>query len=269
MRARQLTTTSTGPAFGEIVSEGFLLDEQGQELAQFRQRFRAWLSRPMLDLHIELTPLSPPADYPWHSCYGARFAWRDESATLLRGTFGTASPTSHTRPETPDFLEVRIGRQNAVIFPGGLPFHQRHGTRMVDVLLITPGETCRTFDLGISLDREHPMQTALGVVSPAPVVSLNQGPPHVGATGWLFHLDAPNLLLTTLRPADDPPGISARLLETSGFGGPAELRCVRDPQRAVVLDAHGSVVMDATTQGDAVQLEVSANDLVQLRVEFA
>jgi hypothetical protein len=268
MRARQVTTTSTGPAYGEIVSEGVVVDENEQEVAHFRQRFRAWLGRPMLELRIELTPVRPPEGYPWHAYYGARFAWRDERASLLRGAFGSASVTSHTRPETPDFLEVRLGRQNAVIFPGGLPFHQRHGSRMVDVLLITPGETCQTFDLGLSLDREHPMQTALGVVSPAPVVPLRQGPPHVGAAGWLFHLDAPNLLLTTLRPVDDPAGISARLLECSGFGGPAELRCVRDPHRALVLDARGSVVMDAATTGDAVQLEVSANDLVQLRVEF-
>src|SRR5262249_48806503 len=42
MRARQVTATSTGPAYGEIVSEGVLLDESGQELAGFRQRFRAW-----------------------------------------------------------------------------------------------------------------------------------------------------------------------------------------------------------------------------------
>ena len=31
--------------------------------------------------------------------------------------------TSHTRPQTPDFLEIRWGRQNVVLFPSGLPFH--------------------------------------------------------------------------------------------------------------------------------------------------
>jgi hypothetical protein len=47
------------------------------------------------------------------------------------------------------------------------------------------------FDLTIGIDREQPMQTALGVASPVAVVPTTKGPPHVGASGWSFHLDAP------------------------------------------------------------------------------
>src|SRR5262249_55090771 len=154
-----------------------------------------------LDLRIELYVQLPPAGYPWHAYYGARFAWRDERATLLRGVNGTGYVTSHARPETPDYLEIRLGRQSTVLFPGGLPFHQRHGNRILDVVLIPEGETAQAFDLAIGLDREHPMQTALGMVTPVTLVPTPKGPPHVGATGWLFHLDAPNLVLTSLRPA--------------------------------------------------------------------
>jgi hypothetical protein len=246
-----------------------LLDTENQPLARFRQRFRAWLGRPVLDLRIEIMPEQPPQGYPWHTYFAARFAWRDERATLLRGVNGMSAITSHSRPETPDFLEIRLGRQNTVLFPGGLPFHQRHGGRMIDVLLVCPGEATQAFDLAIGLDRDYPIQTALGLVTPAPVAATTQGPPHVGAEGWLFHLDAPNLLLTSLRPATDgSDGIVARLLECGGFGGQAELRCVRDPQHAALLDARGSVQMDATTQGDAVLLDVGRHELVQLRVEF-
>ena len=67
---------------------------------------------------------------------------------------------------------------------------------MLDVILIPEGETETVFDLAIGLDREQPMQTALGMVTPVPVVPTTKGPPHVGAAGWLFHLDAANLLLT-------------------------------------------------------------------------
>jgi hypothetical protein len=270
MRATNIRVTSAGPALGEIVSEGTLSDEQGQVLATFRQRFRAWLARPLLEMRIELHPVKPPEGYPWHAYYAARFAWRDEGAALLRGAFASATLTSHNRPETPDFLEVRTGRQNTVIFPGGLPFHQRVGGRMLDVLLITEGETATTFDLGIGLDREQPTQTALGIASPVGVVLCEQGPPHVGATGWLFHLDASNLLLSTLRPAPDgAAGVVATLLETTGQGGQASFRCVRNPVRAFVQDLRGNAVLDASTQDDAVLLEVAANDLLQLRVEFS
>jgi hypothetical protein len=269
LRLKSVQTTSTGPAFGEIVSEGALLDPQDQVLATFRQRFRAWLGRPVLDLRVELFPARPPEGYPWHAYYAARFAWRDERATLLRGVNGSAAVTSHTRPETPDFLEVRLGRQNATLFPGGLPFHQRHGGRMLDVLLVCPGESAQVFELAVGLDRDFPMQTALGMVTPAPVVAVDRGPPHVGREGWLFHLDAPNLLLSSLRPVTgSADAVRARLLECAGHGGTAELRCVRDPARAAFTDARGEVLREAPTTGDAVTLDVAANDLVHLRVEF-
>ncbi len=269
-RVRSIKATSTGPALGEIVTEGDLLNTQHEVLATFRMRFRAWVGRPILDIRVEIQPVRPVEGYPWHAYYGARFAWRDERAHLLRGVNGQAYLTSHPRPITPDFLELRSGGLSTVVFPGALPFHLRQGTRMLDVILITEGESARSFDLAIGLDREFPMQTALGMISPAPVVATANGPPHVGASGWLFHLDAPNLMLTNLRPTPDgSDAILARLLECSGHDGPAELRCARNPARAAVQDARGNALTDAYTHGDAVQLNVTRNDLIQLRVDFS
>jgi alpha-mannosidase len=278
MRAKELRITSAGPALGEIISQGVLLDTQDEVLATFRQRFRAWLGRPVLEMRIEIFPAKPPEGYPWHAYYAARFAWREERSALLRGVNGLASITSHSRPETPDFLEVRMGRSNVVVFPGGLPFHQRHGGRMLDVLLVCPGETAQTFDLTIGLDRDYPIQTAVGMVTPAPVVPVDRGPPHVGQDGWLFHLDAPNLLLGGLRlatPAGDSDAsaaaaITARLLECAGVGtGAAELRCVRDPVRATLINGQGVFIADAHTRSDAVILDAAPNDLLQVRIDFA
>jgi hypothetical protein len=270
VRVEKIQATSTGPALGEIVTEGVILDGGDQVLARFRQRFQAWVGRPILEMRIEIEPVQMPHGYPWHAYFGARFAWRDERALLLRGVNGTGYVTSHTRPVTPDYLELRSGAQNTVIFPGGLPFHQRSGGRMLDVLLLPEGETCRTFDIGISLDRPAPMQTAQGVVTPVPVVATTQGPPHVGATGWLFHLDASNLLLTSLRPSPDGgDAVVARLLECGGQGGAAELRTIRDPKRALLLDARGTTLYDVATQGDACLLDVARHDLLHLRVEFS
>ena len=197
-----------------------------------------------------------------------RLARRAGRAAARRS--GTAYTTSHTRPETPDYLELRVGEQNTVLFPGGLPFHQRHGARMLDVILMVEGEETSSFDLAIGLDREQPMQTALGVVTPVPVVATGKGPPHVGAAGWLFHLDAPNLVLSSLRPAPDgADAVTARLLEVSGFGCQARWRCVRDPKSARLLDGRGEPMMDLPVQGDAVKLDVARNDLIQMRVDFS
>jgi hypothetical protein len=269
MRVRDVRVTSAGPALGEVLTEGTLLDGEEKVLAGYRQRFRAWLGRPVLDLHIEIYPEKPLDGYPWYAYYGARFAWRDERATLLRGVNGTGYVTSHNRPETPDYLELRQGTHSTVLLPGGLPFHQRHSTRMLDVILVPEGETTRAFELALALDREQPMQTALGMVTPVPVVPTTKGPPHVGAAGWLFHLDASNLLLTGLRPAaDGTDAVIAHLLECGIHGGQAEFRCVRDPKRAVLLDGQGTHLMEASVSGDAAVFDVAAGDLAQLRIEF-
>jgi hypothetical protein len=269
MHAREITITSNGAALGEIVSAGEIRDEQERVLAQFRQRFRAWLGRPVLELRIELTPEHSPRGYPWHAYYGARFAWRDERATLVRGVNGTGSVTSHTRPESPDYLELRSRGQSTILFPGGLPFHQRQGTRMLDIILIPEGETEQGFEIGLGLDRDYPMQTALGMITPVAVLPVAKGPPHVGGTGWLFHVDAPNLLLSSFRPAPcRADGVIARMLECSGHTGQAELRCVRDPRRAVLVDTLGNPLLEAAPSGDAVRFDVAAGEMVNLRVEF-
>ena len=216
--------TSAGPASVEIVSTGTLVDDHDGVLATFRQRFRAWLGRPLLELQIEMSPTKPPQGYPWHAYYGARFAWRDERATLLRGVVGHGSVTTHTRPTTPDYLELQSGSHRTLLLPGGLPFHQRHGSRMLDMILIPPGESASVFDLAICLDREQPMQTAWGFTSPVLAIPVDKGPPHTGATGWLFHLDAPNLLMTSLSAEPgDAIAVVARMLELNGTAGGAEL----------------------------------------------
>jgi hypothetical protein len=281
MVAREVKVTCSGPALGEVVSEGDLLGDQNQVLATFKQRLRLWLGRPLLEMRIEIFPVQPAAGYPWHAYFGSRFAWRDERAVLLRGSGGASHITAHNRPQTPDFLELRLARQSTIIFPGGLPFHQRHEGRMLDIILQPEGEQATAFELGIALDRDMPMQTALGFTSPVALVPTTKGPPHVGASGWLFHLDAPNLLLTRLMPgcleaSTDPAvparpqdAVTARLLECGGHSGHAEFRCVRNPRRAVILDARGEFLLEASPSGDAVLLEVSPNDLVHVQVEFS
>jgi hypothetical protein len=266
---KEIQVTSTGPALGEIVSTGTLVDDHDAVLAMFRQRFRAWLGRPILEMRIELSPVQPPQGYPWHAYYGARFAWRDDRATLLRGVLGQGSLTTHTRPTSPDYLELRSGSHRTLLLPGGLPFHQKHGSRMLDVILVPPGETATTFDLALCLDREQPMQTAWGFTSPMLAVPVDKGPPHIGPTGWLFHLDAPNLLMTSLTAEPgEAVAVVARMLELNGTAGAAELRCPRDPKEAGLVDALATLQQTLYPQGDAVQFDYGASELVNLRMEF-
>ena len=50
MVARDIAVTNAGTALGEITSTGDLLDDHDRVLATFRQRFRAWLGRPVLEI---------------------------------------------------------------------------------------------------------------------------------------------------------------------------------------------------------------------------
>jgi hypothetical protein len=272
MVARDIAVTNSGSALGEIVSSGELINERDEVLATFRQRFRAWLGRPVLEVRVELDLRHEPTGYPWHAFYAARFGWRDERAVLFRGVNGANTQTGYTRPVSPDYLEVRLGAERSFLFTGGLPFIQRHGNRMADVILAPEGEQARAFDLLLATDRDVPMQTAVGWVSPAPVVETPKGPPHFGTSGWLAHVDMPSLILTALQPAPAGEGanrgVTARFVECAGFGGAAELRFARDPSRASLIDGTGKSLQPLTMTGDAVQLEYSAGETVRVLLEW-
>lgn len=273
VKATSLTITQAGAALGEIVTTGQILDTQGAVIAQFRQRFRAWVTRPILEMRIEITTERPPTGYPWHAYYAARFAWPDERAAIQRTSGTLATLTAHNRPVSPDFVELRLGKESTAIFTGGLPFHQRQGKRMLDVILLVEGEQTQVFDLAIAVDRENPMQTAAGFTSPVVVTPTDRGPPHVGPSGWLFHLDMPNLLITTLRPtrarADGQVcGVVAQVAECMGFGGMAELRCLRDPLRAVLLDPSDAGSRELNVTGDTVALDVVGAELQQVQIDL-
>lgn len=272
MVARDIRVTNSGTALGEIVSEGDLVSDTDEVLAHFKQRFRAWLGRPVLEVRTELDVKHAPTGYPWHAYYGSRFGWRDERAVLFRGVNGTNAQTTYTRPVSPDYLEVRLGAERSFLFTGGLPFVQRHGDRMADVILVPEGEQARAFEVLLSTDREVPMQTAAGWVSPAPVVRTEKGPPHIGASGWLAHVDLPSLIVTSLRPCAPGTGynraVSATLLETVGFGGASELRFARDPQGASQTDGTGRELQPLVMNGDAIPLEFSANETLTVKAEW-
>jgi hypothetical protein len=213
-----------------------------------------------------------PAGYPWHAFYGARFGWRDERGVLFRGVNGANSQTGYTRPVSPEYLEVRLGAERSFLFTGGLPFLQRHGSRMIDVILIPEGEKGRTFDLLLASDRDVPMQTAQGWVSPVPLVETAKGPPHFGASGWLAHIDMPSLVLTALEPLPPSEGadraVAGRFMECAGFAGAAELRFARDPSQAALIDGMGLPLQPLTMLGDAVQMEYSAGETIRVKVEW-
>ena len=275
MRATEVTTTLAGPAIGEITARGELLDAHDKRLAGFTQTIRAWIGRPALEIAVELDVEHPPTGYPWHSYYGARFGWRDERSALFRGVNGMNTQSTYTRPVSPDYLEIRFGKERTFVFTGGLPFLQRHGTRMADLVLLPEGEQCRRFEFLLAADRDYPMPTALGWTATTPVIATEKGPPPGGASGWLASLDLPSLLLTALRPervsdagSETARAVSGRFVECAGFSGTAELRFARDPAAAQLIDGEGTPVQVLGVQDGAIPLEFSAHEFFRVRAEW-
>ena len=143
---------------------------------------------------------------------------------------------------------------------------------MADVVLIPEGESARSFDLLLALDREVPMQTAAGWVAPAAVVPTERGPPPGGASGWLGHVDLPSLLMTSLRPVPPDEGmgraVAMRLTETAGFAGAAAIRFARDPSRAMAIDNEGAPGSPLEPSAGEIPLDFSGNETLRVRAEW-
>jgi alpha-mannosidase len=289
MAADELTVTSAGPVLGEIVSRGRLMDREGHRVAGFRQVSRARRGSRILEIQIELEIDRLPHGNPWDSYYAARFAWKDAGATLQRGTNMARHSTELTQFESPHFVDICRDKQRTTLLCGGLPYHRRFGPRKLDTLLVTPGETARTFRLGIGIDVPNPMAAALGFLAP-PLVLPDQ-PPTPSPTGWLFHLDCRNVLATHWEPlpaqASITPDISrgpaasreataraeagfrVRLLETDGRGVRLGLRCFRGVASAQKINPGDVPRADLVVEGDRIDIPLGPHQWIDIEARFA
>ncbi|MEX0704055.1 MAG: hypothetical protein WD069_18285 [Planctomycetales bacterium] len=295
MRRKSARIASAGPACGEIVCEGELIDpETGGALADYRQTVRVWRGRPVVEIEIELDLQHTSEGDPWSNYYASRFAWNDSAAVLTRSVQQGAHGYRGERIESPWFLEIATDEHRTTILPHGLPFHRISGPRMVDTVLIPEGETRRRFRITVAIDADYPMQLALDALAPVTVVGTETGPPRVGPSGWFFHLDLKNVQITRIAargvdsgqwtvdsvteeaalPAPDsalPTPNSAfvlRLIETDGRHRQARLRCFRAPAAARQCDFQGNTVANLRIEGDAVLFDVTPHEIIDLELRF-
>jgi alpha-mannosidase len=267
-----------GPALVQVVTQGGLLDPRdGRPLARFHQRYRLWTGRPLLELEITLSDLDPAwltgaeRSDPWRHFLSCRWAWADPGAMLRRTHLYWPELTEAERPETPDVLDFSTRRQRTALLFGGLPYHQRHGPRMLDTLLIAGRETARSFRLGVALDLEYPFHAALDLIGPAFVVPTDAGPPRTGPVGWFFQLDNKAVAVTRVDVRAQTAGASGRVLvfhlfETTGRSARCRLRLFRDPSWARQTDFHGDLIVDLTVEGDTVQIDLTPHELARVEV---
>ncbi|MBI2823356.1 MAG: hypothetical protein HYX69_01550 [Planctomycetia bacterium] len=271
MQADAVEIAHAGPAVGEITSRGRLVDREGRRLAAYTQRFQLARGSRVVAIDIELAIEQEPAGDPWESYYAARFAWPDEAADLSRSVGMTIQATEARRLESPHLVLVRSPRSRAAILTGGLPYHRRSGARMLDTVLVVPGETRRRFRLAVGIDVAHPMQQALELLDPVAVVRAAR-PAGAGQANWLFHVDAKNVVAThwsALRDdAGRTTGFRVRLLETEGVAGGVRLRAVKDIENARCTDFRGQTLSELPVAGDCVTIDVAAFEWTQIEATW-
>ncbi|MCR4415150.1 MAG: hypothetical protein NUV77_22240, partial [Thermoguttaceae bacterium] len=258
MAADDVAADNPDACTGRITVRGRLLDRQGGRLAGFTQTLEARRGSRVLRMEIELDIERQPGPEPWKSYYAARFAWSDETAETYRAVSLAAQPTEARRIEAPHYVDIRAPRTRFSILTGGLPYHRRYGTRKLDTLLVVAGETCRSFRLGIGVDLTHPLPAALDLLGPD-TVRIETAPPPQVPLGWLFHVDAKNVVATHWEPLsaeDRMAGYRVRLLETEGRPAHVGLRSYRPVASARRINFLGEDPIALMVEDDRVALDV-------------
>ena len=270
MAADAIEIVATGPAFSEIVSRGRLVDLEGRRLAGFEQRYRLAKGSRVVEIEIALDAVEPLRADPWNSYYAARFAWGDETAEIWRSVSMTSQLSEAKHLESPHFVEVREEKTRTAILTGGLAYHRRVGPRMLDTLLLVRGETQRKFKLAIGVGLSQPIAQAMELLDPIAELP-NASQPAAGASGWLFHIDAKNIVAThweVLREEGRPVGFRLRMLETAGRAGRVQLRAYRALAAARQTDYLGRTLADLAVDDDRVNVDVSAFEWVELEARW-
>jgi alpha-mannosidase len=142
--------------------------------------------------------------------------------------------------------------------------------RMLDSLLVVHGETARSFRMGLGVGLVHPVPAALEMCGPRIEWSEKAAAP-MAPHGWLFHLDARNVMATYWSPlllSGRVGGYRVRLMETEGRGTRVGIRSFQSIHAARKVDWASSQPAELETDGDKVTLDLRPYEWVQVEADF-
>ena len=245
-----------------------------QVVATFEQTITVTRGIPIADLEIRLTPqieLTPSM----HHYFCNRLAWKDESGSVYANDQETRAFVASDWFLATQFIDVEQPEQQTTLLTGGLPYHRRVTRRMIDSPLIIGRESQRAFRLGIGVGIRYSMMTALQWMAPPVRIERDGVDAKKWGTGWLFHFDCRNLLVTCWQPTWHPDGTLAgvliRMRETEGRSGKLTLRCPRPIESAERITFSGKPLEPigvSSTPSHQVVTEFHAFDHFQISLHW-
>jgi alpha-mannosidase len=135
---------------------------------------------------------------------------------------------------------------------------------------VVRGETARRFRLGVGLDLSYPAPAALDFLAPR-TMALEKAIPPSARSGWLFHLDARNVIVTHWEPVvaeGRVVGFRARLLETEGRRVTAALRCFRPVGSAERIDFGHQPPSELSVADDQIKMDLGPYQFTQIEARW-
>ena len=258
---------ATSALRGEIKTSGRIVVDQ-ETVAEFSQVLRLTRGQRVLELEIELQPTIDIGNST-SKYFGHRLAWRDEACQIFGCDQFVRGEVYAPKIQSPNFVEIQNLDYAITLLPSGLPYHNRINRRQMDTLLILGNEKCRFFKLGIGLDLEYPLKSAIDRACPTLTTTVKGNQPR-----QLFHLDSKNILVTSVRPvfADDNSmtTVDIRLQETERRGGNVTLFTPFKMAEMHRTNFHGDIIetlhdsdSDPVSQ---IRIAYAAADFFQIRI---
>lgn len=273
MVATQVDPTVNTPALGEIHTAGNIVSEEDEVMATFRQTYRLWRASRVLEIDMEIQPQVDPKSLPWDSHYCSRLAWGDEAALTYHDVQWVRTRCSGRRIEASNYVEAETTHGKISLLTAGIPFHLRNQGHVLDTILIPHGETRRNFRLGVGLDLPYSLPAARDFLyQPQPEFEMAPMPAG-GTASWLFHLDARNVILTSLASRTNDSGqitgFTTKVLETEGRPAKGSIRCFRPVKVAYLCDFQGKRLTKCEVDKDRIHFQLAAGQWYPLDVEWA
>lgn len=269
MAADSIEVTQNGKVFAEITSKGRMLALNGELVGEFEQRYQITRGSRVLVIEAEIRTVDELLlEDPWDSYYAFRFAFGDETAILSAGTRLQSHDVSRRRFEAPLFVDIDCGNWNTTILTGGLPFHRRSTLSQLDTILSVHGEQGANFRIGIGVDLPSKTRSAIDFLMSGREPSTVEGTPAGTDTGWFFHVDAKNVVISSWEPLPDGQGVVLHLVETECKKSKARIRSFNAFRGAHVIDQNDRELSELAIEDSAAVVEVSPHSYQRLRLTW-